>query len=97
MKKVSTVEITVEIAEKQSDPDLLKEYDFSKGVRGKYVQRLAAGSNIVVLAPDVAELFPDSESVNEALRALANIAQRQVKPPKRNRTNAVKAVPVENK
>ncbi|MEZ4732193.1 MAG: hypothetical protein R3E79_34175 [Caldilineaceae bacterium] len=89
---------TAEIDEKESDPDMLKEYDFSKGVRGKYVQRLAAGSNIVVLAPDVAELFPDSESVNEALRALISIAQRQGKPTtKRNRTRATKAVPVENK
>lgn len=93
MKKVTTAEID----EKQSDPDLLEKYDFSKGVRGKYVQRLAAGSNIVVLAPDVAELFPDSESVNEALRALVNIAQRQVKPStKRNRTKATKAISVEN-
>jgi hypothetical protein len=54
-----------EIDKKQPDPDLLPEYDFSNGVRGKYVQQLADGSNIVVLAPDVAELFPDSESVNE--------------------------------
>ncbi len=87
----------VEINEKQADPDLLPEYDFSKGVRGKYVQRLDAGSNIVVLAPDVAEFFPDSESVNEALRTLVSIAQRQVKSPaKRNRTNAAKAVSVES-
>ena len=75
MKKVTSAKTDV----RQIDPDLLKEYDFSKGVRGKYVQRLAAGSNIVVLAPDVAELFPDSESVNEALRALVTIAKRQTK------------------
>ena len=88
---------TAAIAEKASDPEMLKEYDFSKGVRGKYVQRLAAGSNIVVLAPDLAELFPDSESVNEALRALVNIAQRQVKPTvKRNRAKAPKVASVEN-
>lgn len=93
MKKVTTAEIE----ETQLDPDLLKEYDFSKGVRGKYVQRLAAGSNIVVLAPDVAELFPDSDSVNEALRALVTIAKRQTKPStKQNRTNVMKAVPVQN-
>ncbi len=55
---------------------MLDEYDFSKGVRGKYVQRFEAGSNIVVLSPDVAEVFSDSESVNEALRALIRIAQR---------------------
>lgn len=93
MKKV----ITAEIEEKPEAPDLLGEYDFSKGVRAKYVQRLAAGSNIVVLAPDVAELFPDSESVNEALRALVNIAQRQAKPvSKRNRTKATKAVAIKH-
>ena len=44
------------------------DYDFSKGVRGKYAARFAAGTNVVVLSPDVAEVFPDSESVNEALR-----------------------------
>lgn len=94
MKKVATAET----GEKQSDSEMQKEYDFSKGVRGKYVQRLAAGSNIVVLAPDVAELFPNSESVNEALRALVNIAQRQAKPStKRNRAKATKAASIENK
>ncbi len=63
----------------QDDPDMLAEYDFSKGVRGKYVERLAAGSNIVVLSPDVAEVFPDSESVNEALRLLIKIAARKTR------------------
>jgi hypothetical protein len=57
------------------DPDLLDEYDFSKGVRGKYAKRYAGGTNMVVLAPDVAAVFPDSESVNEALRALVRIAR----------------------
>ncbi len=55
---------------KKTDPDMLDEYDFSKGVRGKYAKRYAEGSNVVVLSPDVAQFFPDSESVNEALRAL---------------------------
>lgn len=59
------------------DPDLLEEYDFSDGVRGKYVERLANGSNLVILDPDVAEVFPDSESVNTALRALAEIIRKQ--------------------
>jgi len=58
------------------DPEMLDEYDFSKGVRGKYAQRYAEGSNIVVLAPDVAEHFPDSDSVNEALRALVRLLTR---------------------
>jgi hypothetical protein len=61
-----------------SDPDLLEEYDFSGGIRGKYVERLKQGSNIVVLAPDVAALFPNSESVNAALRTLAEVAQRSI-------------------
>ena len=63
------------------DSEMLDEYDFSKGIRGKYAQRYAAGSNVVVISPDVAELFPDSESVNEALRMLAKIAQRAKKAP----------------
>ena len=57
----------------QQDPDMLDEYDFSKGIRGKYAQRYSEGSNIVKLDDDVAEIFPDEKSVNDALRALANI------------------------
>jgi hypothetical protein len=53
------------------------EYDFRGGVRGKYAARYAEGSNIVVLEPDVAEHFPDSRAVNEALRALVAIASRR--------------------
>jgi len=54
-----------------------KEYDFSRGVRGKYIARLAAGRRIVVLDPDVARYFPDSRSVNEVLRVLAAILNRR--------------------
>ncbi|NET66450.1 MAG: hypothetical protein F6K63_19485 [Moorea sp. SIO1G6] len=57
----------------QQDQDRLDEYDFSKGIRGKYAQRYSEGSNIVKLDDDVAEMFPDEKSVNDALRALANI------------------------
>lgn len=64
---------------KQPDPDMLDQYDFSKGVRGKYAKRYAAGTNVVVLAPDVAAVFPDAESVNEALRALMKIARKSAK------------------
>jgi hypothetical protein len=60
-----------------SDDDMRPEYDFSEGVRGKYVSRLAQGSNVVVLDEDVAAMFPDSASVNEALRALAGIIRAQ--------------------
>lgn len=64
-----------------SEPEMLDEYDFSKGVRGKYVQRFKAGSNVVVLSPDVAEVFLDSESVNEALRTLIKVARQTKKVP----------------
>ena len=58
----------------ERDSDMLDDYDFSQGVRGKYMQRFAQGSNVVVLSPDVAEIFPDSESVNTALRLLVEVA-----------------------
>ena len=67
------------IRSKLSDSDMRPEYDFTGGVRGKYARRYARGANIVVLDPDVAKLFPDSPSVNRALRALAEIAQKQRK------------------
>lgn len=57
--------------------EMLKEYDFSKGVRGKYAHRFARGTNVVVLQQDVAKLFPDSASVNQALRLLAQVAARK--------------------
>lgn len=58
------------------DDGMLDEYDFQNGDRGKYARRYSDGSKVVVLSPDVAEAFPDSESVNEALRALMDIARR---------------------
>lgn len=59
----------------ETDPDLLPEYDFSGGVRGKYVARLAEGSNVVVLDPDVQKIFPNSQAVNIALRALGKAVE----------------------
>ena len=56
------------------------EYDFGKmqgGVKGKYVERYRVGTNIVLLDPDVSQAFPTSDAVNEALRLLMQIAQRQ--------------------
>ena len=53
--------------------DMLPEYDFSKGVRGKYYNSYQEGSNVVVLEPEVAVEFPDSKSVNEALKHLIQI------------------------
>ena len=46
-------------AKAKSDSDMLDEYEFSNGIRGKHADRYAAGSNVVVLAPDVADVFPD--------------------------------------
>jgi hypothetical protein len=54
-------------------------YDFSGGVRGKYAARYAEGANVIVLAPDVAEMFPDSVAVNEALRTLVRMSSKTVR------------------
>lgn len=58
--------------ENRNDDEMLEEYDFSGGVRGKYVERLK-DQVVVLLEPDVAEVFPDSESVNKILRGLVPI------------------------
>jgi hypothetical protein len=59
--------------------ELRPEYDLSEllkeGVRGKYADRYRQGTNLVLLAPDVAEVFTDEESVNEALRLVIQLAQ----------------------
>jgi len=63
---------------KKNADDLRPEYDMSKlkgGVRGKYAKRFKKGTNLVLLSPDVAEYFPDEQSVNDALRSLVNIAK----------------------
>ncbi len=59
------------------DPDILDEYDFSNGIRGKYAKRYAEGTNTVMIDPDVIKFFPDHDSVNEALRPLIAIMKRQ--------------------
>lgn len=62
------------------EDELRPEYDFSNmtgGVRGKYVERYRTGTNLVLLDPDIAQAFPTDASVNEALRLLLQIAQRQ--------------------
>ena len=53
------------------DPPMRAEYDFSNAVRGKYAKRFAAGSNVVVLEPEVARAFPTAKAVNAALRSVA--------------------------
>lgn len=55
--------------------DMLPEYDFSGGVRGKHYKAYQQATNIVVLDPDVAAIFKDSVVVNEALRMLAKVAK----------------------
>jgi hypothetical protein len=55
--------------QKQDNDEMRPEYDFSGGVRGKYVANFARGTNVVVLAPDVAEAFKTSKAVNDALRS----------------------------
>ena len=62
------------------DDDLRSESDFSNmagGIRGKYVERYRAGKNLVLLDADIAQAFPTDAAVNEALRLLLQIAQRQ--------------------
>jgi hypothetical protein len=58
-----------------NDDEMRPEYDFSGGVRGKYYEAYKQSTNVVVLDPDVAEVFRDSASVNEALRLLTKIAK----------------------
>jgi hypothetical protein len=65
--------------------ELRPEYDLSqlKGrARGKYVERYRAGTNLVLLEPDVAAAFPDAKAVNEALRLLIKVAENQVSNPR---------------
>ncbi|MGD1103904.1 MAG: hypothetical protein ABSA59_17780 [Terriglobia bacterium] len=66
---------------RKSDRDTMRpEYDFSQGIRGKYASRFPKDTIAVVLDPDVAEIFPDAKSVNDALRALGHIIRDR--PPK---------------
>jgi hypothetical protein len=53
------------------------EYDFSRAVRGKHHAAYKAGSNVVVLDPDVAKAFPNATSVNRALRMLLHVPKKQ--------------------
>ena len=62
----------------EPEDEMRAEYDFSGGVRGKYYQQYMQGTNVVLLDADVAEVFRDSESVNQALRVLINIAKHQL-------------------
>lgn len=62
----------------ESMDDMRPEYDFSQGVRGKHYEAYRAGTNVVLLEPDVAKAFPDSASVNRILRLLLDLAREHV-------------------
>ena len=66
---------------KAKSEDLRAEYnrkDFGKGIRGKYFGAYKKGTNLVLLSPDVAKIFPTQEAVNDALRSLVNVARKSV-------------------
>jgi hypothetical protein len=69
MKKVSKSSRTRKVSGRIDDDEILPEYDFSSGVRGKYAKRYAEGTNLILLEPDLAAEFPDSKAVSRALRA----------------------------
>lgn len=66
------------MSQEPEDDDLLPEYDFSGAERGRYYERYRQGTNVVLLEPDVAQAFKDSESVNRALRLLLDLARQEV-------------------
>jgi hypothetical protein len=67
------------VTDKATETEMRAEYDFSRGLRGKYARRYAQGTNVVVLEADVAKIFPNAAAVNDSLRALAGIMRRQHK------------------
>ncbi len=71
--------------------EMRKEYrreDLGKGIRGKYFDEYKKGTNLVLLSPDVAAVFPDDASVNEALRSLMKVAQQTIGLTKRSSRRA---------
>ena len=62
----------------EGDEDILPEYDFAHGVRGKHHEAYKAGTNVIFLEPDLAKIFKDSDSVNRVLRLLLNLAKENV-------------------
>ena len=74
MKKKSSTQ------KRSDDPDTMRpEYDFGAAVRGATAARYAEGANVVVVDPEVLDVFPDGAAVNEALRALAPVLRRRVR------------------
>jgi hypothetical protein len=74
------------VGSREEPQEMLPEYDFSGGVRGKYASRFAKDTIMVVLDPDVAEVFPDPKSVNKALRALGHIVRDRARKTGRRRS-----------
>ncbi len=70
MKKTKT-----KSSSKRFEDTMRPEYDFSKAVRGVTAARYGEGSNVVLLDPDVAKIFPNARAVNEALRTFARLAK----------------------
>lgn len=82
----------------ENGDDMRPEYDFGGAVRGKYYERYQKGTNVVLLDADVAEVFPDAASVNEALRLLVSLGdakasrtQAAARRPKSRRKSALRA------
>ena len=64
-------------AKKTDSDEMRSEYDFTGGVRGKYAERYPEGTTLVVIDPDLTDVFPNGQSVNRALRALAEIIRER--------------------
>lgn len=80
-------------AESEGADEMRPEYkrsDFGALVRGKYATRLAASSNVVMLEPEVARAFPNSQAVNEALLSLIRVAKAAARPPSRSGQRSAK-------
>ena len=96
MKKGTSKASTRPVAEKKhfAEGDMLDDYsflDWSKAERGKYAKRYSEGTNVVLIEPDLTDVFPNADSVNQALRALAVIIRQRVSPPTRTSAEKRKA------
>jgi hypothetical protein len=72
-------------SESLPDDDMLPHYDFRGGVRGKYAREYGRSENLRVLSPDLVAVFPDSESMNEALRTIVRITSASAPKPKKKK------------
>ncbi len=77
--------------------EMLRNYGFSQGVRGKYAQRYARGSNVVVLDPDVAKVFPNADAVNSSPRSLARLFVEENRQRQDRRSQAARLTPQQTK